>query len=100
MSTANKQSPEYYKALYAEIDKQEFYPALLYYLLHYDIANFSPMFDMPITDETKKLMDQSRDRIEKFIDDWRIYYYKSVTQLYKLYNLYCKFYYGDNTKIM
>lgn len=56
--------------------------------------------DKPMTDETKKLMDQSKPRIEKFIDDWRVYYYKSIKQLYELYNLYCKFYYGDNTRLM
>ena len=98
MSTANKQEPSYYKALYKEIDQQEFYPALLYYLLHYDISNFDPM-DKPMTDETKKLMNQSKPRIEQFIDDWRVYYYNNKTQLYELYKQYCKFYYSDKANV-
>lgn len=78
MTTANKQEVSYYKALYDEIEHKGFYQALLYYLLHYDISNFNPR-DKPMTDETKRLMNQSKPRIEQFIDDWRIYYYNNKT---------------------
>lgn len=51
MATEKLQSVQYYDALYNEIDQYEFYPALLYYLLHYDISNFNPRAK-PLTAET------------------------------------------------
>ena len=93
MATEKLQSVQYYDALYNEIDQYEFYPALLYYLLHYDISNFNPRAK-PMTEETKRLKNKSRHRIEQFIDDWRIYCYKSVSGLYYLYKEYCNIYYG------
>lgn len=63
LDTASKQEASYYKALCDEIDHLGFYPALLYYLLHYDISNFDPR-DKPLTEETKRLMDKSKPRIE------------------------------------
>lgn len=63
LKTESKQDVSYYKALRNEIDHKGFYQALLYYLLHYDISNFDP-YDKPLTEETKRLMDKSKPRIE------------------------------------
>lgn len=44
-------------------------------------------------------MNQSKPRIEQFIDDWRIYYYNNKSDLYYLYKEYCRIYYSDKCNI-